>query len=130
MTKSKESVAAILFDPTKEKILLIKRRDIPVWVMPGGGIDCGESPENATIREIFEETGYEAKIVRQVAKYLPTNKLTTTTYFYECAIHSGSPSITVESSSIAFFPLTSLFFHMHFKLFENRAVKCSGQTFI
>lgn len=27
------------------------------WVLPGGGIDPGESPEQAAVREVFEETG-------------------------------------------------------------------------
>jgi 8-oxo-dGTP pyrophosphatase MutT (NUDIX family) len=45
--KKHESVACILFN--NSKILLIKRRDIPVWVLPGGGIDQGESPETAAV---------------------------------------------------------------------------------
>ncbi|WP_157154944.1 MULTISPECIES: NUDIX hydrolase [unclassified Diaminobutyricimonas] len=30
------------------------------WSMPGGGIDPGEDPAEAAVREIFEETGYHA----------------------------------------------------------------------
>lgn len=30
------------------------------WSMPGGGIDAGEDPADAAVREIFEETGYHA----------------------------------------------------------------------
>ncbi len=29
----------------------------PRWITPGGGIDPGESPEEAARRELFEETG-------------------------------------------------------------------------
>lgn len=28
-----------------------------VWILPGGGIETGESPEEAVVREVFEETG-------------------------------------------------------------------------
>jgi 8-oxo-dGTP diphosphatase len=28
------------------------------WTLPGGGIDHGEPPEDAAVREVMEETGY------------------------------------------------------------------------
>lgn len=31
--------------------------DGPIWVLPGGGVEPGESPEKASIRELWEETG-------------------------------------------------------------------------
>ena len=32
------------------------------WTLPGGGIDPGEHPEHAAVREVFEETGYHARL--------------------------------------------------------------------
>ncbi|RLP75218.1 NUDIX domain-containing protein [Mycetocola tolaasinivorans] len=36
------------------------------WTLPGGGIDPGEDPADAVIREIREETGYEAEVIRLI----------------------------------------------------------------
>ncbi len=34
------------------------------WTLPGGGIDPGESPSEAVLREVFEEAGQEVRITR------------------------------------------------------------------
>jgi 8-oxo-dGTP diphosphatase len=33
-----------------------------VWTLPGGGMELGEQPEEACVREIHEETGYQAEL--------------------------------------------------------------------
>lgn len=111
MATTKESVAAFILSQHKKHILLTKRRDIPVWVMPGGGIDEGETPEEAILREVFEETGSSAKIHRLIAIYLPTNKMTRKTYFYECILLDEAVRVTEETRGIQFFSLEKLPYH-------------------
>jgi putative (di)nucleoside polyphosphate hydrolase len=42
--------------------------DSPAWQMPQGGIDTGEKPRVAALRELWEETGVTADLVEFVAK--------------------------------------------------------------
>ena len=40
-----------------------KDSDVPAWQMPQGGIDAGETPRDAALRELEEETGVSAELV-------------------------------------------------------------------
>lgn len=97
------SVLAIIIDEMEHRFLAIKRRDVPIWVLPGGGVELEESPENAVVREVLEETGLTVTIKRKVAEYTPINKLTAPIYLYECTIIDGSPKTGKETRAIGFF---------------------------
>jgi len=47
----------------KNEILMIKHNKLKVWLPPGGHIDENELPDDALLREIYEETGIKAKIM-------------------------------------------------------------------
>jgi 8-oxo-dGTP pyrophosphatase MutT (NUDIX family) len=49
------------------RVLLIRTVNLkgePVWTLPKGLVEPGERPEEAALREVREETGYAAAIVR------------------------------------------------------------------
>ena len=102
------SVAGCIFSLDEKQILLIKRRDVPVWVLPGGGIDKGETEEEAIIREIKEETGYTSTIKRKIGQYTPVNRLTRLTHLYDLSIVKGSSTTSSETRDVKFFPLDQL----------------------
>lgn len=108
MKPATESVAGILFNASRSEVLLIQRRDVPVWVLPGGGVDAGETPEAAVVREIVEETGLTVKISRLVGSYSPINRLARHTQLFECTLLSGTPSLSNETRNVSFFPLEKL----------------------
>lgn len=50
-------------------ILLVKRRDYPIWDLPGGRADPGELLEVCAVREAEEETGCCIKIAAKIGEY-------------------------------------------------------------
>lgn len=51
------------------EFLLIQRRDVPFWVIPGGHIEAIESPSKAARRELQEELGIRIGAVDLIARY-------------------------------------------------------------
>ena len=60
---------AVVVHEDGEQVLLHQREDFRLWALPGGNIEEGEIPEQAAVRETFEETGYKIEIERYVGKY-------------------------------------------------------------
>ena len=57
-------VGAVVLDG--ERVLLIRRGQAPLkgqWSLPGGGVELGETLEQAAIREVREETGLDIEPV-------------------------------------------------------------------
>lgn len=50
-------------------ILLVKAHDKNNWQLPGGRIEPGETPAQAVIREVKEETGLTAYVGRMTGRY-------------------------------------------------------------
>jgi len=103
------SVAGAIFSEDRTSVLLIKRRDVPVWVLPGGGVELSESPEKAIEREVLEETGYIVGKIRLVGDYHPINRLAKRTQLFEC-FPKGKIDLAYnpECMAVRFFSLKNL----------------------
>lgn len=51
------------------KVLLVKRKDLPFWDLPGGIVEKSESCEAGAVRETLEETGLIVRIDYLIATY-------------------------------------------------------------
>lgn len=62
--KEKHFVATgIVFNRAHTKLLLVHHRKLDKWAAPGGHVEPDETPAEAALREIYEETGVKAEIL-------------------------------------------------------------------
>lgn len=60
------AVEVWLFDQSLEQVLLVRHR-WRVWVPPGGTVEPGETPREAAVRELSEETGLRVNLLDRPA---------------------------------------------------------------
>ena len=84
-TKTRYSSRAIIVQDGK--ILLTHELKSGWWLIPGGGLEEGESPENCVIREVEEETGYLVRPLRQfLVMHEYYEEYCYTGYFFVCEV--------------------------------------------
>lgn len=72
------------------RVLMIRTIDSNSWSIPSGGVEDGETVEEACIREVAEETGYEVKIVKELhTKKTIVKEYKVTTQYFLCEITGG-----------------------------------------
>ena len=56
-----------------ERVLLVRRKDLEVWCLPGGLVEPQETVGQAALREVWEETGLKTELTRLVGVYSMPN---------------------------------------------------------
>lgn len=65
-----EGSAGVCINEHGEILMVLqgKEDEEKLWTVPAGGKETGETFEQCCIREVFEETGYEAEIIQPLFK--------------------------------------------------------------
>jgi len=105
------AVTGVIFDD-RGRILLVCQADSGIWSAPGGAIEPNETPSDAVVREVWEETGLYTVPVRLLGVYGGPSCLVTypngdrTTYVmtvFECAVRSGALRTATDETTAAAF---------------------------
>jgi len=95
MTKARAQAVII----QNGRLLMVRHFDLTVreeyWCLPGGGVEPGESPEQAVIRELKEETGVDMRIIKRlgVDVFPEVSQGYNRAYTFLAGIVSGVPSL-------------------------------------
>ena len=99
------SAIAVVFDEQK-RILLAHRRDMDFWDLPGGGMELGELPTEAAIRETKEETGLDVSVERLFAVGITPENVVG--FCFYCHVIGGEITTSDESDEVSFFDTNQL----------------------
>src|SRR5712691_1266855 len=87
------------------RVVLIKRADNGRWALPGGYAEVGSPPSTNALRELHEETGFDAELERLVGVYDNKSFASVAPYqFYICCfratITGGTATPSIETPEV------------------------------
>ena len=98
-----------------DKVLLVLETEDGGWTLPGGWCDQGLTPAQNVVREFWEESGYDVRVVRPLAVYDRDNQGHTPPYlfsiyklFFLCEIVGGEAKTSNETSDVRFFGMDEI----------------------
>ncbi len=97
----------------KGEILLVRRADSGVWLYPTGWADIGYSAAEVVVKEVLEETGIEAEVVRLIAVLdglrLGISRIPLYSLVFQCRAVGGElRAHPLECSDVGWFSLDEL----------------------
>ncbi len=100
------SIKALVLNETRDKFLVCKK-ETGVWVLPGGGLEWGATPQEDLPREIEEEMGIKTTFVAEHPSYFITgqsirNKKWVANVLYETALEHLNFTLSDECTELRF----------------------------
>lgn len=120
------ATAAVLFND-KDEILLVRRSVEPKrghWCLPGGYVELFETPEQACLREVKEETGLDTEILRWEGNIFGDSLLYKSIIVmgYSLTNPKGTPRPGDDCDDVRYFKITNmprLAFRSHRQVFQS-----------
>ena len=105
--------ACVVLVDDRNRLLLVKRSVAPkqgMWCLPGGFVECGETPERAAIRELEEETGLTGRINSLIGVTTSPGTLYQSILLvgYLVTCFSGSAAAGDDASDVDFFNIDNI----------------------
>jgi len=96
------------------KVLMVREISDGCWTLPGGWADVNQTPAECVVREIAEESGFEARALKLAAvhdyrkRHPPSHIDSIYKLFFICELIGGSARPSEETSEVGFFPRDAL----------------------
>ena len=108
-TTPKLDVRGAVFNASGELLLVREAADEGRWTLPGGWADINLTPAENVLKEIREESGYEARVVKLAAVLDRTRQghgplaFSVAKCFFVCTLTGGASATSLETSGTGWF---------------------------
>ncbi|MDX3353923.1 NUDIX hydrolase [Streptomyces sp. ME01-24h] len=122
MTTTEQPVVSMAIIAHDGAVLMIRRRLAEgelLWAFPGGGVEAGESAEEAAVREVAEEVGLTVAAERVLGERVHP-KTQRAMVYTACKVVDGEPSVldADEIAEVAWVKHSEIPAHVPYGLFE------------
>jgi len=105
----KIDIRAAVFDDRHRLLFVREAMDQDRWTLPGGWADVNLTPAQNALKEVREESGYEARIVKLAAAWdrqrqgHPASLWSCLKMFFICEVAGGAARTSHETTAVAWF---------------------------